>query len=89
MERIADSAASGPELVWMSSMSGTRISTGQFVLDAFRPLYLGEMYIFLAEYLQSGSMGQERQFVEVPADAGLRVRVNCWTEPEEVIVSGR
>lgn len=73
----------------MSSISGTRISTGQLVLPDLRPFRLGERYMFLAEYLQSGSMGQERQFVAVPADAGFRVRVNCWTEPLEVIISGR
>lgn len=70
-------------------MSGTRMSTGQLVLGSWSPLCFGDMYMSLAEYLHSGSMGQERQFVAVPAATGLRVRVNCCTEPEDVIVSGR
>lgn len=61
----------------MSSMSGITISTGQLVLGDLRPSSLDDMYTFLAEYLHSGSIGQERQFVAVPAEEGLRVRVNC------------
>ena len=43
----------------------------------------------LAENWQSGSAGQERQFVDVPASVGLRCLVKYCRDPEEEIVVGR
>ena len=42
----------------------------------------------MAEYLQELSMGQLKQFVELPAAVGLRALLNNCSEPEEVTELG-
>ena len=44
--------------------------------------------MFLAEYLQEVSMGQERQLVALPAAVGFRVLLKYWSDPTEVTVVG-
>ena len=47
------------------------------------------LYIFLAEYIHSGSAGHERQFVAEPAAFGLRSRRKLVRLPVELIDLGR
>jgi hypothetical protein len=56
-----------------SSIAGRTTSTSQCVFPAPRPLWFKQRYISFAEYLHDVSIGQEKQFVAVPAEVGFRV----------------